>query len=537
MAASSNAAGPDGESTLLRDVVLPDGGRADLLLSGGHVAEVRRDGTGRDTGRRIDEVVDGGGRWALPGFVDAHVHGEAAVFDPDVQLAMLRQGITTVVLGQDGVSVAPSPPGGPHDATAYASAYFAAINGTHPGFTGGSVADLLATYDRAIPLNVAYLAPHGTIRFAVMGGELRTATAAEVAAMAELLRAAVADGACGLSTGLEYLPAAAADRDELVALCRVVAAAGLPHVSHMRGYESRAADGIAELAAIADVTGVATHVSHLHGPAEEIEAALADAGAVGLAVSFDSYPYLRGCTILSMLALPGWVPVAEPGRALAALAPGAPRRGELLAHLAGLEQLWPRTTMAAVPGEMQWAEGLSLPEVAACLERSVPETVLDLLVSSGLRASAVFRQPPTNTPASVRRLLDHPRHMAGSDAIYHGGRPHPRGWGAFARILQLGIHELGGWGPADVVEHLSARAARLFRLPGRGHLEAGAVADVVLVDPAAVRDRADYADPRRPAEGIDDVWVGGAAVLRDGRTTGVRPGRALRPAARPPRHA
>jgi N-acyl-D-amino-acid deacylase len=514
-------------AVLLRDVVVPDVGPADLLLRAGRVAAVGRAGTG-DAGAAA-EVVDGGGRWALPGFVDAHVHGEAAVFDPDVQLALLRQGVTTVVLGQDGVSVAPSPPGGAHDATAYATGYFAAINGAHPAFSGGSVADLLATYDRAVPVNVAYLAPHGTIRFAVLGGEPRTASAAEIAAMAHLLRTAIADGACGLSTGLEYVPAAAADRAELVALCRVAAQAGLPHVSHMRGYEERATAAIAELTAIARATGVATHISHLHGPAEQIEHALAEATATGLAVTFDSYPYLRGCTILAMLTLPQWVPVAQPDRALALLAPTSERRAELLAHLAAQEQLWPRTTMAAVPGELQWAEGMGLPDVAARLGRSVPETVLELLVGTRLRASAVFTQPPTNTPAAVRRLLDHPAHMAGSDAIYLGGRPHPRGWGAFARLLQLGTHELGGWGIGDVVEHLSARAARLFRLPDRGRLAVGAVADVVLVDPAEVRDRATYSDPRRPAEGVDDVWVGGVPVLRDGRTTGATPGAALRP--------
>jgi N-acyl-D-amino-acid deacylase len=518
-------------TTLLRDVVVPDVGPADLLLRDGLVAAAGPVG-GRDlVGGPADEVVDGGGRWALPGFVDAHVHGEAAVFDPDVQLAMLRQGVTTVVLGQDGVSVAPSPAGGPHDATAYATGYFAAINGTHRQFTDGSVADLLSTYDGAIPVNVAYLAPHGTIRFAVLGGELRAATAEEVAAMAALVREAVADGACGLSTGLEYRPGAAADHAELVALCEVVAAAGLPHVSHMRGYEDRAVTALAELTAVARATGVATHVSHLHGPAEEIEKALAAAAADGLSVTFDSYPYLRGCTILSMLTLPGWVPVAQPARALELLGPASPRRGELLAHLAGLEALWPRTTMAAVPGELAWAEGMDLPAVAARLGRSVPETVLELLVGTGLRASAVFRQPPTNTPAAVRRLLDHPGHMAGSDAIYLGGRPHPRGWGAFARLLQLATHELGGWGMADAVEQLSARAARLFRLPGRGRLDVGAAADVVLVDPVAVRDVAHYADPRRPAEGIADVWVGGVRVLWEGRTTGATPGRALRPGA------
>lgn len=196
------------------------------------------------------DVLDADGRLLLPGFVDAHVHGEAAVLDDDVQLAMLRQGVTSVVVGQDGVSYAPSPrpdaDGGPtasglHDAAAWASGYFAAINGEHPTFRGGSVADLLATYDGTTRVNVGYLAPHGTIRYAVLGAAARPATPAETDRMLALLASALDDGALGLSTGLEYVPATYADEAELVALARVLAARGVPHVSHMRGYEDRPA--------------------------------------------------------------------------------------------------------------------------------------------------------------------------------------------------------------------------------------------------------------------------------------------------------
>ncbi|MVA77636.1 amidohydrolase family protein [Auraticoccus sp. F435] len=515
--------------TLLRDVLLPGAATTrDLLLREGRVAAVLA--SGEDPGPV--EVVDGGGRWALPGFVDAHVHGEAAVLDPEVQLAMLRQGVTTVVLGQDGVSLAPSPTYAPHDATAWAQQYFAAINGAHPTFTGGGVGELLASWDGRTALNTAYLAPHGTIRVAVMGTEQREAAPGEVAAMAALLEQALADGACGLSTGLEYAPASAATREELLALCRVVAAAGLPHVSHMRGYEAQATAGLQELVELTLASGVTTHVSHLHGPRRQVEAALAHAAAAGVELSFDSYPYLSGCSILSMVALPRWVPTADPDHALAVLAPaagGTARRDELLAHLEASTELWPRVRLAAVPGELSWTEGLSPVEVADRLGCSTAEAVLRLLVSSRLRATVVFRQPPTNTPEAVRALLDSPRHLGGSDAIYLGSSPHPRGWGAFARMVALGLHELGGWDARDVVEHLSARAARLFRLGPRGHLEPGAVADVVLLDPERVRDLATYRSPRQLAEGVDDVWVGGVPVLRDGRLTGATPGRAIRP--------
>lgn len=524
------------DPTVLADVVLPGReGRWDLELVEGRVTTAHPAGTATRTGA---EVVDGSGRWALPGFVDAHVHGEAAVLEPDVQLALLRQGVTTVVLGQDGVSLAPSPPDG-HDATGWAQDYFAAINGHHPGFAGGSVADLLDTWDQTTPLNTAYLVPHGTLRVAVLGRAQREATAAEVGAMAALLEQALRDGACGFSTGLEYAPASSATRPELLALCQVAAAAGVPHVSHMRGYEERTPTAVRELVELAVGSGVATHVSHLHGPLEVVRAALADAERAGAALTFDSYPYLSGCSLLSMVALPPWVPVTDVERALAVLAPtdGTDVRAELLEHLESLAPLWPGARLASVPGDLGWAEGSTPVQVAARLGTSVPQAVLRLLVSSRLRASVVFRQPPTNTPAAVRALLDDPRHLGGSDAIYLGGSPHPRGWGAFARMVSTGLHELGGWGATDVVEHLSARAARLFGLTGRGSVEPGAAADVVLLDPATVRDTATYDDPRRLAEGVDDVWVAGVPVLRDGALTGATPGRALRRVVPDPRGA
>jgi len=512
---------------LVRDARLPqrDGTLSepvDLHVARGRIAAVTRTAPDQDS-TRDGAVLEGRGRIALPGFVDAHTHAEAAVLEPDVQLAMLRQGITTVVAGQDGVSFAPT------DRATYdwASTYFAAINGVHPTFTGGSVGDLLSTYHRSIPVNVAYLVPHGTLRYRVLGAAQRPASDDEIATMAGLLEQALDDGACGLSTGLEYVPAAYADERELVALATVVAARGLPHVSHMRGYEDRGVAGLDELMRIARASGVATHVSHLHGPAADLLEQVDAARAAGRDVTYDSYPYLRGCSILSMVALPTWLPLADAAATVAALRDPAlaDRLGE---HFAGLTDLWPRITFASVPGA-EWAEGMTLPDVAARLGRPAPDTVVEILTVSALRASCVFAQPPTNSPESVRALAGHAGHLAGSDAIYWGGRPHPRGWGAFARLLDEHVRD-GSWTWWDAAEHLSGRAARRFALPDRGRIVPGAVADLVLVDPGTVRDEATYEAPRTPASGIEDVLVGGVPALTDGALTGATPGHALRPA-------
>ncbi|GAA1972019.1 amidohydrolase family protein [Isoptericola halotolerans] len=518
---------------VVRGAVLPrpDGSLTapqDVLLDGGRVRAVER--AGRRHGER---VLDAEGRLVLPGFVDAHVHGGGAVFDPGVQHALLRQGVTAIVTGADGVGFAPSDDAG----AAWAADYFAGIDGDHPGFGGGSLAGLLATYDGATPVNVAALVPHGTLRRTVVGTDPRAATPGEISRMVAMARQGFADGAVGLSTGLEYVPAAWARDDELRAVVAVAAEHGLPHVSHMRGYEDRAGPALAELLDLAAATGAATHVSHLHGPAEPILAVLD-----GVDVTFDSYPYLRGCSLLAMVALPTWLPLADPDATVAALdAPASARR--LRDHLEGLHDLWPRVTLAWVPGldpHEGDVAGRALTDVAA--DWGVPPSVaaLRVLRASRLRASCVFAQPPTGTAAALRTLANHPGHLAGSDAIYQPvgaatahGRPHPRGWGAFARLLAEQVRATGDWTWHDAAEHLSARAARRFALAGRGSVSAGAVADLVLVDPEAVADRATYDDPRALAVGIDDVLVAGRRVLTDGELTRARPGRGLRAATKP----
>jgi N-acyl-D-amino-acid deacylase len=515
----------------------------DLLVRGGRVV----DGTGgpprrADVGVRGDRiaavgrlgpayaavVVDADGMLVLPGFVDAHVHGDAAVLDPAMQLAALRQGVTTLVLGQDGLSYAPAAP----PTLAHVTGYFAAVNGTHPalGTAALGVADLLSTYDRRTALNTAYLVPHGTVRHGVLGGAPRPPAAAELASMVDAVERALDEGAVGLSSGLEYAPGRFADAAELAALCRPVAARGLPYVTHMRGYEAAAPAALAEACAVARDSGVALHVSHYHGPGDRLAAMVDDARAAGLDVTFDSYPYLRGCTILAM-ALPRDDPAldgADMARTLDALSDPAVRRR--LAQRAD-PALWPRITLSHVPApDLAWAEGRRLVEAAALAGQPPAEFCATVLVGTGLAAGAVFDQPATNSEESVRTLLRHPAHMGGSDGIYVGGHPHPRGWGAFARFLGRHVRALEDWTWQEAAVHLAARAADRFGLRDRGLLRRGMAADLVVLDPDRVADRATYAHPRRLAVGVRHVVVNGVPVLAGGRLTGATPGHPLTPA-------
>ncbi|GIH21393.1 N-acyl-D-amino-acid deacylase family protein [Rugosimonospora africana] len=468
-------------------------------------------------------VIDATGRYVTPGFVDAHVHADAAVFDPAVQLAVLAQGVTTLILGQDGVSFAPGSP----STVEFATRYFAAVNGVHPLLppgTAASVAELLDGYTGRIACNAAYLVPHGTVRYEVMGAAAGAPDPGQLARMLALVEGGLADGAVGLSSGLEYMPGGYATADELIRLAAPLG--GRPYVTHMRGYEAHAGTGMAEATAIGRGSGAPVHVSHYHGPAEWLAGMVDEARDGGLDVTFDSYPYLRGSSTLAMVTLPSFLPTADLDATLAAL-----REPATQARLAGLwsAELWPRITLACVEHpDWSWTEGLRLPEAADKAGLSPARLAVELLLATGLGVGCVFDQPPTATEDSVRALLRHPAHIGGSDGIYRGGHPHPRGFGAFARLLGRHVRELGDWSWPEAVVHLAAAPARRFGLADRGLVRPGHAADLVVLDPATIADRADYARPREAATGVDTVVVGGVVVLTGGALTGATPGRGLR---------
>jgi N-acyl-D-amino-acid deacylase len=525
--------------------------RADVGLSGGQITAV---GALADAPRATE--IDAAGRYILPGFIDAHVHGDAAVFDEDTQRAALRQGITTLLLGQDGLSFAPASPA----TLDYVTRYFAPVNGPHPALDGSppvSVADLLAGYDRHVPLNTGYLLPHGTIRYEVMGPARRAPSDDELGRMRTMTERGLEEGAAGLSTGLEYAPGSYATVAELAALCAPVAAAGLPYVTHMRGYEASAAHGMAEVVQIARRSGVAAHVSHYHGPAGQLIALLDDALRAGADLTFDSYPYVRGSTTLAMVTLPGWLPAADFTATLDALTdPGTARRLDD-EWSAGGGELWDRITLSHVPAdELRWAEGMRLSEAARRADLDPAAFCRALLVTTRLETGCVFgyRAVPSSAAAaraekeghtkaathpemvadqSMRTLLRHPSQMAGSDGIYRGGHPHPRGYGAFARLLGRHVRELGDWTWEQAAVHMAGHTARRFGLRDRGLVRRGQAADIVVLDPATVGDRATYESPREPAVGVEHVFVNGIQVLSGGALTqaarGTPPGRVLRP--------
>jgi N-acyl-D-amino-acid deacylase len=497
--------------------------RADVALLESMIAEV-----GRLDGAEAPRVLDAAGRYVVPGFIDAHVHGDLMLLADPIHLPALKQGVTTYIIGQDGSAFAPASP----ETLAYMRRYTAGFNGNPPGlaYDWRTVEDYLARFDRSTAINVAYLIPNGNVRMEVMGLDPRPATDDELAAMQKIVREGMDAGAVGLSSGLDYIPSLYADAREIAALCEAIAPENGVYVTHMRGYDANAPVGMREVCEIARASGVAAHVSHYNGPAEVLLPLVDQALAQGLDVTYDTYPYLAGSTILGMVALPGWVQAGGVDATVERMRDPAVR-ARLKAEWFSQPSRYPldRVNIAMVANsEWRWAEGLSVAAAAEQAKVEPGEFVCEVLSASDMAVGIVAFRPGSRTESDVRAILRHRAHMAGSDGIFRGGFPHPRGWGAFARYLGCHARQLGDYNWAEAVTHLATHAARRFRLTDRGLIRTGYVADIAVFDPATVIDRSTYADGRALAEGVDHVIVNGTVVLENGEPTGATPGRALR---------
>lgn len=509
------------------------GRAADLLVEGDTIVAVGSAIVPEDAPGA--ELLDATGLVVAPGFIDLHSHSDIALIaDPLVQ-CKLAQGITLELLGQDGMSVAPL------------------TRSTAPlwrrhlrGLTGSYDLDWdWDSYDhylkRLTPTaaNVATLVGHGTLRLNVIGMEQRPATQPELDLMVALLREALDAGAFGLSGGLVYTPGAYADLRELVALNRLVAAAGKIWVVHMRFEGDRIMQGLEEMFQLVEQTGVALHISHFKalgrknwGRAPEIIARIEEQRARGMDITVDQYPYTAGSTMLSAI-LPPWAHAEGPSQLRAYLEdPGLLRRIEREVDTglpdwegfvagAGWEQI---VIVDIAGGHHQQLVGRSLADIGTLWGCTPFEAAVRLLLDADFAVSMVIH---AMAEADVSDFMRMPWRMGGTDALL-GGKPHPRAYGSYPRILGHYVRERGLIALEEAVRQMTSAPARRLRLADRGVIAPGMKADLCLFDPVRVRDRATFTDPTQPPEGIVWVFVNGRPVLHEGRPTGEYPGVLLR---------
>jgi N-acyl-D-amino-acid deacylase len=527
---------------ILRGGTIVDGSggpafRGDVLVRDGRIAAVGRDANAQLSVGKDAQVVDVGGLHVAPGFIDTHSHSDLRVLaEPDLPMKV-QQGITLDVLGQDGISVAPVRD---EDVEQVRKQLAGLLGDPDVPRDWRSVADYLALLDRGAAINLAYLVPHGAVRAGAMGLSARRPDEPELARMVALVRQAMDEGALGLSTGLIYPPCCYGDTDELVALCSAVAQKGGVFVVHMRSESDHILGALDEMIEVGQRSGVHVHLSHFKiagrdnwprvgAMLEKVRAAQAS----GVRITADQYPYVAGSTMFGAI-LPPWAHDGGTAETLARLA-SADGRARLRVDMErpgpnDWDSFWQWTgpdgiVISDVPsGQRPEVVGKTVAEAAAAAGVDALAFALDLLSSERMGVSMIsFSQ----SEEVVERVMREPYVNACTDGLL-GGRPHPRAYGTYPRLLGRYVRERGVLSLEECVRKLTAQAADAMHLTDRGRVAVGLVGDLVAFDAATVADKATFADPRQAPEGIVHVVVAGIPVITGGKPTGARPGRALR---------
>ncbi len=529
-------------SLLLRGGTVVDGtgapGRAaDIAVEGEHIAAVAPKLSGA-----ADRVIDVAGRVVAPGFIDMHSHSDLFYFACPSAESKVRQGVTTEVVGMCSFSQAPVRP----EQQALVKGWVGGI-GLTPDLhweTFGQYLDKLRGLRPAV--NVIHFVGHGALRIAAMGFEARPAAADEVRAMERGLGDAMDAGAWGFSTGLVYPPSAYAQTEELIALAQSMRGRHGFYFSHVRGESAMLLDSIAEAIRIGDAGGVPVQIAHVKASGREnwpkLDGALGlidDARRRGVDVAGDVYPYHAGATKMDNL-MPAWAHEGGVSRLLERLADRATRKRITDECLVDGER-WGTVSQGRIGFDQVFIaacrrrelEGLNLAQLATQTGKPPAEALMDLLLDERCTVAMVsFSQSLDN----VAKVLAHPALMIGSDSIplYSGegerpGKPHPRTYGTFPRVLGEYARDRKLFSLETAVHKMTGMPASRLGLTDRGVVRAGAVADLVVVDAAAVKDESSYADPHRYPSGIPYVVVNGHVTVDGGRLVGPGTGRVLTP--------
>jgi N-acyl-D-amino-acid deacylase len=495
---------------LIRNGRLVDGSgnpwfRADLGIKDGRIAAI-----GNLAGKSADKTIDAANRVIAPGFIDVHTHVEGAVELNPMGANYLLDGVTTIVTGN----------------------------------CGGSRVDLKAWFDKLeaqkIGLNLATLIGHNSVRREVMGTVNRLATDEEIVKMQALVDQAMKDGAVGLSTGLIYIPGTYSDTREVVALGKAAGKYNAVYASHMRDEGHKVKEAINEAVTVGRETGLRVQISHfkidtprIWGKSTETLALVESFRRQGVDVVVDQYPYDHSSTNLG-ITLPSWA-LADGQKAIEERLSTPETRKRIASEMRKqLDDLGHKDFSYAIVANHAAnpdLNGKNISEInkaagrEATLDNEV-DTILQMMVNGG--AQMVYHSMGME---DVERILKYPNTAVASDGgirEFGSGMPHPRSYGTNARVLNEFVRVRGTLTLEDAIRRMTSLPARTFRFTDRGLLKPGFAADVLIFDPAKVRDLSTYADPHHYTEGFDHVFVNGQAVVSEGKLNEVRPGRILR---------
>ncbi|MEO8382530.1 MAG: D-aminoacylase [Acidobacteriota bacterium] len=464
---------------ILRNATVIDGTRAprfaaDIAVVNGRIASI-----GSLDYERAEVEIEAGGRIVAPGFIDTHTHDDRLMLSAPEMTPKVSQGVTTVVAGNCGISLAPAPNGMDKPVTPPLDL----LDENGSWFSFRSFRDYVAALRAQPPAtNCALLVGHTMLRLQTMDNLERPASDGEVKRMRALADEALAAGAIGVSTGLFYEPARAASTEEVIEVCRPLAARNGVYATHMRDEGDRVVESLEETFRIGRELGVPVVISHHkvagtrnHGRSNET-LRLIEERMRSQAIGLDCYPYPASSTILSA------------SRAAAA-----------------------QKTLVTWSKPHPEVAGMDLADLEIPIEQLLP-------------AGAIYF---TMDEADVRRILAFEHTMIGSDGLPHDAFPHPRLWGTFARVLGHYSRGLNLFPLETAVYKMTGLPAKTFGLQDRGVLKPGMAADITIFDADDVDETATFTRPIQAAKGIDSVIVNGTVVWRDGKSTGARPGQVL----------
>lgn len=471
--------------------------RSDVAVSGGKIAAI---GSLQDTAR---ETIDAAGSVLTPGFIDSHSHGDNSIFNPH-HPENPEQGITFSIGGQCGSSVAPS---------------------TRDGalYTMGDLAKDM----KGVPISSHYaiLAGHGTIRRLVVGTENRPVTEKELSQMCRLLEESMDAGGMGLSLGLTYTPGSYADREELIALAKVVGRKGGILASHIRNESDELIPSVEEFIAICREGGCRGVISHLkaadrknHGKVKIVLSMMEQAQKEGVEIFADAYPYCASATSLSSRFIPRQFHPIGTTDPIALLSDPAIRSAikTWATEKWGTDLSWVLVTGCAGHPEYR---GKTMNEVAEAMGMEDRYEAVFRLLQEGHRVNCCFTMM---TEADVATVLAHPLVMVGCDSTTGNGAStfHPRRRTSFPRILGKYVREEKITTLPEMIRKMTGLPALVYGLPGKGRIAPGYDADICIFDPDTIRETADYVDVHAPNIGIHYVLIDGKIVVKDGKYNG-----------------
>lgn len=495
-----------------------------VMVEGDRLTIQRHDPSGISAGR----IIDAEGLVVCPGFVDLHSHAGLTILGAPHHDPKVRQGVTTELVGVDGISHAP------FKTTEELNRYIwldSGLNGYPPEPADWlTVADLLGRYDNKVAINVAYILGNSPVRIWSVGWNDQPATAAELEDMKAVTREALEEGAWGLSTGLDYPPGAYASTGELTALAEVSAKLGGFYHTHTRA--SLRAQGLLapweEALTIGRKSGSAVHLTHYRQSAQGVGSHLDYLGLVegaraeGMDVTFDCYTYPFSST-MAAIAVPHWAKDGGPERLMEVLQ-DADARAMMKAEMGAVA--WGSTWLTNFdqPHNAQY-DGRSVADIAELREQEPSDAFFDLLADEKLQVTSVGQG--TN-PQTLPAFVSHPYGMIASDAILFGEFPSPRSYGCFPVVLAEFVRAEKHLQLPEAIRKMTSFPAQRMGLPDRGLLRDGFKADIAVFNPNTVKALATKENPKQYPVGIEYVIVNGQVVIDRGENTGALPGRALR---------